>query len=124
RLVVVIACVIFIGWLMFLDNSIAIPFITDEFHSLPDIGWYGSAYQVANAAFQPLTGKIYRHFSTKVRGGGRRKLTCSTRTVSGRSSAGPPPLSMALILGRVVAGVGSAGIMSGLVGSVPLEKRP
>ena len=32
-------------FLMALDNSIiatAIPKITDEFHSLPDVGWYGS----------------------------------------------------------------------------------
>ncbi|EFQ27286.1 uncharacterized protein GLRG_01781 [Colletotrichum graminicola M1.001] len=68
-----------------IDPSQAIPAITDEFHSLQDIGWYGSAYQVADAAFQPL-------------------------------------------MGTIVAGVGSAGIMSGgltiIVGSVPLEKRP
>ncbi|KAK1464838.1 hypothetical protein CMEL01_12193 [Colletotrichum melonis] len=55
---------------MFLDSSIivpAIPAITDEFHSLQDIGWYGSVHHVSNAAFQPLTGKIYRYFSSKVR---------------------------------------------------------
>ena len=33
-------------FLMALDNTIiatAIPKITDQFHSLPDVGWYGSA---------------------------------------------------------------------------------
>ncbi|GKT56085.1 MFS multidrug transporter [Colletotrichum tofieldiae] len=68
NLVIVVTCVIVVAWLMFLDSSIvvtAIPAITDEFHSLQDIGWYGSAYHVANAAFQPLTGKIYRYFSSK-----------------------------------------------------------
>ncbi|KXH52168.1 efflux pump [Colletotrichum nymphaeae SA-01] len=58
KLWIVITCVIVVAWLMFLDSSIivtAIPAITDEFHSLQDIGWYGSAYHVSNAAFQPLT---------------------------------------------------------------------
>ncbi|WYZ33862.1 hypothetical protein EsH8_I_000138 [Colletotrichum jinshuiense] len=70
KLFVVVTCVVVVAWLMFLDSSIivtAIPAITDEFHSLHDIGWYGSAYHLANAAFQPLTGKIYRYFSSKAR---------------------------------------------------------
>ncbi|UQC81461.1 efflux pump [Colletotrichum lupini] len=69
KLWIVITCVIVVAWLMFLDSSIivpAIPAITDELHSLQDIGWYGSAYHVSNAAFQPLTGKIYRYFSSKL----------------------------------------------------------
>lgn len=44
----------------------AIPKITSEFHSLDDIGWYTAAYQLASAALQPLSGKIYTHVSTKV----------------------------------------------------------
>lgn len=42
-------------FLMALDNTIiatAIPKITDEFHSLPDVGWYGSAYLLTTASFQ------------------------------------------------------------------------
>lgn len=44
----------------------AIPKITSEFQSLDDIGWYTAAYQLASAALQPLSGKIYTHISTKV----------------------------------------------------------
>ncbi|KAK9593474.1 hypothetical protein V6Z90_004577 [Aspergillus fumigatus] len=39
--------------------STAIPQITDEFGSVTDIGWYGSAYLLTNCAFQLLVGKIY-----------------------------------------------------------------
>ncbi|KAL4925326.1 major facilitator superfamily domain-containing protein [Aspergillus undulatus] len=40
-----------------LDSSIvatAIPQITSRFNSLLDVGWYGSAYQLGYAAFQPM----------------------------------------------------------------------
>ena len=56
-------------FLVMLDGSIvstAIPQITSEFKSLLDVGWYGSAYQLASSAFQPLSGKIYTYFKTKV----------------------------------------------------------
>jgi len=49
-------------FLMALDNTIiatAIPKITDQFHSLPDVGWYGSAYLLTTASFQLLFGKFY-----------------------------------------------------------------
>ena len=39
--------------------------ITEEFHSLDDIGWYASAHQLSSAALQPLTGKIYTKFNLK-----------------------------------------------------------
>ena len=55
-------------FLMFLDTCVvatASPVITVRFDSLIDIGWYGGAYQLGNSAVQPLTGKIYSHFSTK-----------------------------------------------------------
>ncbi len=43
-----------------LDTSIistAIPKITDQFGSVKDVGWYGSAYTITNAAFQSTWGK-------------------------------------------------------------------
>lgn len=55
-------------FLYFLDTCIvatASPAITVRFNALIDIGWYGGAYQLGNAAVRPLTGKIYSHFSTK-----------------------------------------------------------
>lgn len=58
-----------VHFLVMLDSSIistAIPQITDEFDSLLDVGWYGSAYQLASSAFVPLAGRIYTLFSIKV----------------------------------------------------------
>ncbi|KAI3534912.1 efflux pump [Colletotrichum filicis] len=126
KLWIVITCVIVVAWLMFLDSSIivpAIPAITDEFHSLQDIGWYGSACHVSNAAFQPLTGKIYRYFSSKWS-----FFVFLVLFEIGSLVCGATPSSLILIMGRVIAGIGSAGMMSGgltiIAGSVPLEKRP
>lgn len=56
-------------FLFFLDLAVlstATPAITSEFDSLVDVGWYGGAYQLGSAAFQPLTGKVYSQFSIKV----------------------------------------------------------
>ncbi|KAG9388104.1 efflux pump protein [Pyrenophora tritici-repentis] len=53
KLYIIVAAVAFVGFLMLLDNMIvstAIPRITDEFHSLADVGWYASAYQFGSAA--------------------------------------------------------------------------
>ncbi len=68
KLIAIISCLTLTTFLVLLDTSIigtAIPIITNEFHFLPDVGWYGSAYQLASASFQPLTGKIYAKFNIK-----------------------------------------------------------
>ncbi|KAH8202700.1 hypothetical protein TruAng_003186 [Truncatella angustata] len=74
-------------FLVLLDSSIvatATPKITGEFHSLNDIGWYGTSYLLANCVLQPLSGKIYTYFNVKM-----------------------------LIIGRAVAGLGSSGLLNG-----------
>ena len=43
----------------------AIPRITDQFHSLDQIGWYGSAFFLTLAAFQSTWGKVYKFFPIK-----------------------------------------------------------
>ena len=43
----------------------AIPRITDEFHSLTQVGWYGSAFFLTIAAFQSAWGKLYKYFPLK-----------------------------------------------------------
>jgi len=43
----------------------AIPTITNQFHSLDDIGWYGSSFFLALAAFQSTWGKVYKFFDIK-----------------------------------------------------------
>jgi hypothetical protein len=68
RLTLILTAVVLAYFLVYLDLAImstATPSITTAFDSLVDIGWYGGAYQLASAAFQPLSGKIYTYFSIK-----------------------------------------------------------
>jgi len=43
----------------------AIPQITDDFHSVGDVGWYGAAYLLTASAFQLIYGRIYTFYSPK-----------------------------------------------------------
>lgn len=55
----VLGAVCLVCFLMLLDTSIvvtAIPQITSQFHSFQDVGWYGSAYQLARWAGMTSTG--------------------------------------------------------------------
>ncbi|KAI4261784.1 MAG: hypothetical protein L6R42_003024 [Xanthoria sp. 1 TBL-2021] len=112
--------------LMALDNTIiatAIPKITDHFNSLDDVGWYGSSYLLTTCAFQLFFGKLYTFFSIKWV-----YLTAIAIFELGSLICGAAPTSVALIVGRAVAGVGSAGIFSGalviVAYTVPLRQRP
>jgi len=113
-------------FLMALDNSIiatAIPKITDQFQSLPDVGWYGSAYLLTTAALQLLFGRFYTFFSIKWV-----YLIAIAIFELGSLICGVANNSVTLIVGRAIAGVGSAGLFSGaliiMAHSVPLERRP
>ncbi|KAI3323478.1 MFS general substrate transporter [Xylariaceae sp. AK1471] len=113
-------------FLIALDNSIiatAIPAITNQFHSLEDVGWYGSAYLLTTAALQLLFGKFYTFLSIKWV-----YLTAIFIFEVGSLICGVAQNSVTLIIGRAVAGLGSAGLFSGalliLAHSVPLAKRP
>ena len=111
---------------MALDNTIistAIPKITDEFKAINDVGWYGSAYLLTTCAFQLFFGKLYTFLSLKYT-----YLTALAIFEIGSAVCGAAPHSTALIIGRAVAGLGSAGIFSGAIlivaNTVPLRKRP
>ncbi|KAJ4352555.1 uncharacterized protein N0V89_007904 [Didymosphaeria variabile] len=126
KLFLLVASTSLITFLLLLDQSIlstAIPHITSQFHSLPDVGWYSGAYQLAAAALQPLSGKIYTHvrikhvFMVHLFVFELGSLVCAVATSS----------SM-LIGGRALAGLGASGLMNGglniITNSTPLEKRP
>jgi MFS family permease len=101
----------------------AVPRITADFHSINDIGWYASAYLITSCATQLLWGRIYAIFSTK---------TCYLAAILifeiGSALCGAAPTSPAFIVGRAIAGMGSAGISAGstviLTQILPLQKRP
>ncbi|KAJ8115453.1 hypothetical protein OPT61_g2905 [Boeremia exigua] len=113
-------------FLVALDRTIiavAIPAMTDTFHSISDIGWYGSAYLLTGACFNPIFGRIYQLYSTK-----STFLASVVLFEVGSAVCGAAPSSVAFIVGRAISGIGSAGIFQGgmmvIVGLVPLAKRP
>ncbi|KAK4896200.1 hypothetical protein LTR27_005721 [Elasticomyces elasticus] len=115
RILVMIAILLAI-FLIALDRTIiatAIPKMTDEFHSLDDIGWYGSAFMLTTCCFQLLLGRVYTFYTPKE---------------IGSAVCGAAPSSIAVIIGRAIQGIGAAGIMAGgiilMVNTIPLDVRP
>lgn len=88
----------------------AIPNITDDFHSLPDVGWYGSGYLLASCSFQLLLGKVYTFYAVKAV-----MLGCVLLFEVGSAICGAAPSSAVFIFGRAISGVGAAGIFAGCV---------
>ncbi|KAF2795030.1 MFS general substrate transporter, partial [Melanomma pulvis-pyrius CBS 109.77] len=101
----------------------AIPKITDQFHSLDDIVWYGSSFFLALAAFQSTWGKVYKFFDIKYA-----FLGAIFWFEVGSLICAVAPNSTALIVGRAITGVGAAGILAGsysiVAYAVPLHQRP
>lgn len=125
QLVIVTAAVTLVCFLVLLDTSIlatAIPRITDEFHSLPDVGWYVGAYQLAGSALQPLAGKLYTYLNNKYT-----FMAFFAVFELGSLLCGVATSSTMLIVGRAVAGLGMSGLFNGgitiIASSTPLHKR-
>lgn len=122
----------------------AIPRITDEFHSLGDVAWYGSAFFLVTASFQtackflslapdvchqPLLtgqwigGKAYGFYSLKIT-----YLIAIFIFEIGSLICAVAPSSVALIVGRAIAGLGAAGVNTGsfilVAFSAPPRRRP
>ncbi|OQE26979.1 hypothetical protein PENFLA_c006G06143 [Penicillium flavigenum] len=103
-------------FLFFLDLAVistATPAITSQFDSLIDVGWYGGAYQLGSAAFQPLSGKIYSQFPIKWS-----FLVFFFIFEVGSAICGAAQSSPMFIIGRVIAGAGSAGVANGAVTTI------
>ncbi|KAF2199074.1 major facilitator superfamily transporter [Delitschia confertaspora ATCC 74209] len=126
KLTVILTGIYICIFLVALDRTIlgtAIPKITDEFHSIADIGWYGSAYMLTSCSFILLYGRIYTFFSTKYT-----FLFGVLIFEIGSAICGAAPSSTVLIIGRAIAGLGSSGIFTGaiviILHTVPLHRRP
>ncbi|KAK0935074.1 hypothetical protein LTR29_013394 [Friedmanniomyces endolithicus] len=124
--VIVMVAILLAVFLIALDRTIiatAIPKITDEFHSLNDIGWYGSAFMLTTCGFQLLLGRVYTFYSPKYI-----FMIMILVFELGSAVCGSAPNSIAVIIGRAIQGVGSAGIVSGaiilMVNTIPLAARP
>lgn len=113
-------------FIMTLDMGIlatAIPYITNAFDRINDIGWYGSAYLIATSSLQPLTGRIYTYFPLK-----HSYLTFLAIFCFGSLICGTAVSSVMLIVGRAIAGIGGSGLANGAMTIMavegPPEKRP
>ncbi|KAK5990013.1 Rubrofusarin-specific efflux pump aurT [Cladobotryum mycophilum] len=126
KLVLIVAALYASIFLVALDRTIiatAVPKISSYFHALDDIGWYASAYLLTSCATQLLWGRIYTFYSTKLM-----FLISILLFEVGSAVCGAAPTSTGFIIGRAIAGIGSAGISSGstviVTQILPLQKRP
>jgi MFS family permease len=98
---------------------VAIPKITDDFHGVGKISWYGAAYLMTFGGFQSTWGKFFKYFPLKASfllsiaifqlG----SLICAVATA-------PIPF----IVGRAIEGVGGAGIATGTFTIIALTTEP
>lgn len=125
RLTLISISLILTTFLVALDATIiatAIPAITAEFGSLSDVAWYNAAFLLTTCAFQLPFGRAYSLLRTK--------WTYMASVILfeiGSAVCGAAPSSIALIIGRAIAGIGSAGIFCGafiiIAATVALDKR-
>ncbi|KAF7941133.1 hypothetical protein EAE99_000770 [Botrytis elliptica] len=96
--------------------------ISTSFNSLSLLSWLASAYLIANAACQPLSGRLTDIFSRRTG-----LIVSNVLFAVGNLICGLAKNEWVMIFGRVVAGCGGGGLMaiSTFVGSdlVPLRKR-
>ncbi|KAI0826958.1 major facilitator superfamily domain-containing protein [Hypoxylon sp. FL0890] len=86
----------------------ATPVISNEFAALADIAWWTNAYLLTLSSFQLFYGKLYSVFSIKLV-----YLIAIALFEIGSLICTTAPNSIALIVGRAIAGLGAAGIFSG-----------
>ncbi|ETI24732.1 hypothetical protein G647_04102 [Cladophialophora carrionii CBS 160.54] len=122
-IVVALACSIFLVALDMTIVATAIPRITDQFHSLDQVGWYGSGFFLTIGSFQATWGKLYKYFPLKIS-----FLTSIFIFELGSLICAVANNSTTLIVGRAIAGMGGAGIASGsytiIAFSAPPARRP
>lgn len=100
-----------------------VPSLTNEFHTIADIGWYSSVTGFVGATFGFFFGKAYTVYSTK-----KVFLTSLTIFELGSLLCTVAPTSKSFILGRAVLGFGSSGVGLGcftmLTQCFPPQRRP
>lgn len=97
----------------------AIPGITDDFHRLDDVGWYGSACFLLVGSSAPMWGKLYKYFSAQLV-----YLTSVVIFLVGSVVAAAAPNSSALIVGRALQGWGCSGTLGGSVLMISYVAEP
>ncbi|KAI1454296.1 putative gliotoxin efflux pump [Annulohypoxylon moriforme] len=112
KFTLILATLMISCFLAALDMTIvatAVPTITDEFRSLDQVGWYGSAFLLTQATFQSTWGKVYGIVDLK-----SAFLSSILIFELGCLVSALAQNSPTVIAGRAVAGVGAAGILGGV----------
>nr|E1ACQ6.1 RecName: Full=Efflux pump notK; AltName: Full=Notoamide biosynthesis cluster protein K [Aspergillus sp. MF297-2]ADM34144.1 efflux pump [Aspergillus sp. MF297-2] len=97
----------------------AIPGITDDFHRLDDVGWYGGACFLLVGSSAPMWGKLYKYFSAQLV-----YLVSVVIFLVGSIVAAAAPNSAALIVGRALQGWGCSGTLGGSVLMISYVAEP
>lgn len=101
----------------------AVPTISKDFNSFGDIAWYEAGFLFPLCVFQLTFGRIYTYYSTKW------VLVINVAIFEiGSLVCATAPSSKALIVGRVITGIGAAAIPPGcfilISFLVPIQSRP
>ncbi|OAA65525.1 MFS multidrug transporter [Niveomyces insectorum RCEF 264] len=126
RFYIIVASLVLAALLAALNAAMlatATPSITNAFHSIQDVGWYGSSYLISNCAMLPLTGKLFAIFPLK-----HTFISFIFVFEMGALISGVAVSSTMLIVGRAISGIGASGIVTGATTIItvlrPLDKRP
>ncbi|RAR14043.1 MFS general substrate transporter [Stemphylium lycopersici] len=122
QLVLLMISILFTVCLTSLDMTIvgtAIPKITDEFHGLGMVSWYGSAYFMTFGGFQPASGKFYRYFPLRWSFLGALFIFELGSLVCGIAQS-----STTFVVGRAIAGVGASAVVTGAFTIAALSCEP
>ncbi|KAI1132465.1 major facilitator superfamily-domain-containing protein [Nemania abortiva] len=122
KLAMIVVALVLSMFLISIDLTIvstAIPKITDEFKSLLDVAWYGSAFFITIGSFQSTWGKAYKYFPLKIV-----FLLSIFIFELGSLVCAVAPNSHALIVGRALAGLGAAGVSGGTYTIIAFAAEP
>lgn len=122
RLALITVALMLVIFLAALDQTIlgtAIPKITDEFSGLDKVSWYGTAYFMTSGGFQSSWGKAPRYFSLK-----GAFLTALAIFELGSLLCAVAPNAEVFIVGRAIAGLGCAGLVSESMTIVAFSVEP
>ncbi len=115
--------VVILGGLDFSIVGVAVPAITENFHTIADVGWYAISYRLTACVFQFVWGQAYTIFSVR-----QALSTAIVIFLVGSAVSAAATSSAMFIIGRALTGVAVAGVLggvfSGLMVAAPLRLRP
>jgi MFS family permease len=88
--------------------GVVTPGIRTSFNAINDLAWYGSGYMLPHTVLQPIFSTFYKYFNVRYV-----HLISIAIFEVGSCICAAAPNSITFIVGRVIAGCGTAGILQG-----------